>query len=163
MTFFFDLGPHVKAEHLVHVVAGQRAALTDHFGAADALFCGLEDHQHIELFVFAVVFVQIVAQGQHHGHVGVVAAGVHAAVGGGKGQPCLLLDGQGVHISPESEGVAGAIVKKGGVAGAAHLFHGAIQAFQVLANVFAGLEFLAGSLRHLVQVSAVLDVIFHGV
>ena len=138
----------------------QSAAIADHLGTADALLGRLEDHQHIEL-IFLVVFLQIIAQSQHHGHVGIVAAGVHAAVLAGKRKTGLLLDGQGVHIAPEGDGILCAIVKKGGVTSAADLLHLAVKLGQMSAYIFTGLKFLTGDFGNLMQIPAILNIVFH--
>ena len=51
---------------------------------------------------------------QQHGHVAVVAAGVHAArAPGGVGVVADFLDGQGVHVGPEADGAGAAAQAQG--------------------------------------------------
>ena len=91
----------------------QNAALTQALGATGSLLGGLEQEQYVS-GQSGEVSGHIFRQGQRHGGVAVVAAGVHlSGIRGGVGQTGALCHRQGVHIRPEGHGFSFSGVKKG--------------------------------------------------
>src|SRR5699024_6254403 len=74
-------GPYMIAEDLCDIELVELAAFDYRLCAADTLLGRLEYENYIEL-VFFVIFCQIVGQSEEHGHMTVVAAGVHKALVG---------------------------------------------------------------------------------
>ena len=95
--------PVVHAKHRLHGELGEQTVL-DHFtGPTPAFFGRLEDeiHRAVEVSVLG----QMLRGGQQHGHMAIVTAGVHLAwVLTGVGELVELLHGQGVHVSPQTNG-----------------------------------------------------------
>ena len=71
----------MDAEHLADIVFGEDPALADLFRAAQGFLGRLEDEQDIVIKFFDRV--DVFPEGEHHGHVAVVTAGVHPAGMGG--------------------------------------------------------------------------------
>ena len=104
--------PRVLRRHHVHAVrrvgppaGGVEHALVDHqAGAVPALLTGLEHEDHITAQRLPVLHQQ--PRGPHqHGHVQIVAAGVHRPVDlAGEGDPARLCHRQRVHVSPQQYG-----------------------------------------------------------
>ncbi len=79
----------------------------DHGLGANVFLVGLEHENDVAGQAFAL-FGQNFRGNQQHGGVRIVPASVrHARGGGGKGQACFLLDGQGVHVCAQHKGGAG--------------------------------------------------------
>ena len=150
--------PDVQAEDGVHTV--QHAVLHIVLRAVADLLGRLEDELHLAAGQLILHVTEDLGRAQEHGHVVVMAAGVHdAVVLGGKGQAGALLHGQGVDVGTEHDGLAGAAgVQRGDETGVvregldlqAHGLH-------VLDQGLGGLNLLEAQLRVLVVVSASLD------
>ena len=98
------------------VHAFQRAG-SDHVARADRyLLGGLEDYAHLAVQAFPQV-VEHANRSEHHGHVAIVAAGVHDAPGfGGVVEPGALGYWECVHIGAQRDalrGLAGGVVGAG--------------------------------------------------
>ena len=92
---------------------------------------------------------------ERHGHVPVVAAGVHAAfVAARKRQPRRLLDGQGVHVGADRHGLRPPQVKVGAHGAAAGLEDLAAEPFKHAAHVGGGLGKLVVELGDAMEVAA---------
>ena len=101
---------------------------------------------------------QPLGQVQDHGHVGVVAAGVHPPrVAGGKGQAGVLLDGQGVGVAAEGDGVVPAKVKEGAQGPRNGGGQFTPQGGEDLSEIGQGLWQVPVQFRDLVEGPAVLD------
>ena len=95
-------------------------------------------------------------QGQHHGGVAVVAAGVHlAGMDRGPGQAGALRNGQSVQIRPEGDGFRFACVKEGAYAAGNGSRDLTGQAFQYGTDVSGGFGQMVVQLRDAVQSPAV--------
>ena len=106
------IGPDMNAEAGIHAVHG---ALLDHgFGAQGHLFRRLES-QLDGAAKLVLMVVQNAGGGEHGGGVAVMAAGMHhAGILAGVGSAGLLLNGQGVHITAQQDGLAGLGALDGG-------------------------------------------------
>ena len=93
---------------------------------------------------------------QLDGGVAVMAAGVHdAGVLGGEGEAGLLLDGEGVNVAAEHDGLPrAAALQNAHHAGFQVTLRGDAQGFQVVLNDPGGAEFLQPQLRMGVEVPA---------
>ena len=115
----------------------------------------LEDQQHIVGQI--LLFAEPPGQLQENGHVAVMAAGMHhPRVGRGVGHLVLFLDGQGIRIRPEGNGILLSEIKKsaqGAVHGRKHL---AVQVFQSGTQIFHGLGQVPVQFRDPVQRPAVI-------
>jgi hypothetical protein len=98
----------VQAIDLLHAEALHHAVL-DHLTPAAAAFFGrLEDQDGRSVEVAGLG--QVAGCAQQHGCVSVMAAGMHLARHGGAiGQVGLLLDGQGIHVGPQANNLAGTL------------------------------------------------------
>lgn len=105
----------MQAEDPACVVAGKHSGLAQAQSAAGGLLGGLEEKEHVPR-QGVQMRPHVFRQGQHHGSVAVVAAGVHfAGVDGGPGQAGALRNGQGVR-PPEGDGFGFVRVKEGAYA-----------------------------------------------
>ena len=122
-----------------------------------ALLSGLEDQADGPAEQLRMFF-QIVGRPQEHGHMGVVAAGVHfALIPGGVGHAAQLLNGQGVHIRPDGHRFAGGAARDvGNDPGAGRLFSLDAILRQLFQNIGRRLCLLKPQLRALVEVLIVL-------
>ena len=147
----------MHTEDAAHPVALQHAALAQLPGTAGGLLRGLEQEQHV-VGQFLYVFRCPLRQGEHHGHVAVMAAGVHApGVLRGIGQTRFLRHGQGIHVCPEGHGIAAAGVKPGADAPGGGRKNLAAQGLQDRTNILDGLRQLIIQLRDAVQTAAMIN------
>ena len=153
------LGPEVAGDGVVHLGVVHDARFDHRLGPARAFLGRLED-EHGRTGQARLQPVQDGRRTERHGHVGVVAAGVHAAgVGGGEGQPGLLGDRQGVHVRPDHQGRPGPAGPEepddaGARNPAAHL---QADRGEPRRHVGRGLHLLKTGLGDLVQLSARFD------
>ena len=150
--------PDVQAEDGVHTV--QHAVLHIVLRAVADLLGRLEDELHLAASQLVLHVAEDLGRTQEHGHVVVVAAGVHdAVVLRGKGQAGALLDGQGVDVRAEHDGLAGAAgVQRGDEAGVVREgLHLQAHGLHVLHQGLGGLKLLEAQFRVLMVVSASLD------
>ena len=102
--------PQVKAEYCPHLIPLKQTGFANGLCTAGGFFRGLKYQQYV--IAQAVFFRKPAAQLQYHGHVTVMAAGMHTALMYRcKGQPCLFADGQRVHIRPKRYGALPSPVK----------------------------------------------------
>ena len=135
----------------------QNAALAQPPGAAGGLLRRLEQEQHIP-GQFRDMDGHIFGQGQRHGGVAVMAAGVHlSGMNGGIGQSGGLSHRQGVHIRPEGHSLQLSGVEKGTDAAGDGGGDGTAQRLQNRTDVGRGLRQLVIQLRNAVQGTAVID------
>ena len=105
-----QLRPEMQAEDARNAVLFQNPGLADRLGAAGRLLGRLEDQQDVARQ--RLLRRDEIRQREQHGHMAVVAAGVHPPlVGRGKGQPAALTDGQRVHIAAEGDRFAFSEIK----------------------------------------------------
>ena len=164
----FGLGLDVHAEHGIHLGLVEHAFLHHELGPAlhagqRAFLGGLKD----ELDGAGQVgfhLAQHLGRAHEHGHVGVVAAGVHHAHGlaqvggfyfGGEGQVVVFGEGQAVHVGAQGHHGAGlAAAQNAHHAGAGHAgLHLQAQLFEVRGNDAGGAGFLVAQLGVLVNVA----------
>ena len=158
-----QVGQDVQPEQGVEAGILQDACRDQPLGAAffllgRPLLAGLEDEDDGAGQALAHRGQQL-GGGQHVGHVGVVAAGVHPPrVLRGAGQPGRLLDGQGVHVGAQPDHGAGAAAAQDGLdAGAGDArAHFEPQFFQVGGDEGGRLLLLEAELGDLVQLAAQL-------
>ncbi|MNT17612.1 hypothetical protein D3C72_1527700 [compost metagenome] len=152
------------AGHVVHGEDGVAGVLREQpvfhhaLGAAQPFFGGLEDQ--VERAVELAMPGQVVRRGQEHRRVAVVAAGMHdALVAAGVRQAGGLLDGQRVHVGPQSQALAAvAAAQLPYDAGAAQpALHVIAPLRQALRHQVAGAEFLEAEFGMAVDVPADRD------
>ena len=150
--------PDMHAVNGVHTV--QRMLLHHLQSAHGGLLRRLEHQAHIA-GKLVLHLVEDLGGAQQHGHVVVMAAGMHLAlVVGGEGQAGLLLDRQGVNIGAQRHGLAGLAAVNGGgqaVAGLQLVNVGDAQCLQILLQMGAGVLLLAGELRAGVIIPAAIN------
>ena len=147
----------MQAEDAGNVMGFQNAALTQALGATGSLLGGLEQEQYVS-GQSGEVSGHIFRQGQRHGGVAVVAAGVHlSGIRGGVGQTGALCHRQGVHIRPEGHSFRLPGVEKGTDAAGDGAGQGAVQRLQDRANISHSLGQLVVQLRDAVQSTAVVN------
>ena len=138
------------------VVGLKDPALAQVFGPAGGLLRRLEEEE--DVVRQGGLLRQPLGQVQDHGHVGVVAAGVHLpGVAGGEGQAGVLLDGQGVGVAAKGDGLGPAEVEKGAQSPRNGGGQGAPQGGEYLAEIGQGLRQVPVQFRDLVEGPAVLD------
>lgn len=106
-------GPQVQAEDPADPVAIQHAALTQLSGAAGGLLRRLEEEEHVP-GQLGQMLRRILRQGQDHGGVGIVAAGMHPpGMDRGVGQVRGLRHRKRVQLRPKCHGIALPCVEPG--------------------------------------------------
>lgn len=106
-------GPQVQAEDPADPVALQHAALTQLSGAAGGLLRRLEEEEHVP-GQLGQMLRRILRQGQDHGGVGIVAAGMHPpGMDRGVGQVRGLRHRKRVQLRPKCHGIALPCVEPG--------------------------------------------------
>ena len=148
-------GVDVHADGALHP---RHDALTDHgLGALAQLLGGLEDEADGAAELLGVR-VEIFHRSQQHGHVVVVAAGVHdALVDAGKIQTGLLHNGQGVHIGAQQHRVAAlklAALQVAVQARGIETVVGDSRLVQLPADAVGGLKFLEADLGMQMELAA---------
>ena len=94
---WFSAGRIVHAVNFVTREAIKQPIFNHRFGAAQTLFCGLENHDHLALKIAR--FGQMFRRTQQHGRMCIMTTGVHFAIRlRFIGQVRFLMNGQGVHI-----------------------------------------------------------------
>ena len=146
----------MQAENRLDLMGPEYAGGADILGPAGGLLGGLEHQQHI--VGQALFLTETAGQFQKNCHMAVVAAGVHTALVLGMVVHLVpLLDGQGIRICPEGDGILLPKVKEG----AQGTFHGgkdlAVQLFQRSTEICHGLGELPVQLGNTVQGTAVFD------
>ena len=102
-----DHGDHMHGKGGIHLRIIQHTGLHRGFGALKDLLAGLEQQLHRALQLRFVVFQQLRCPQKDSG-VHIVAAAVHAAVGGFEGNIGFLPYGQGVHVAAQEEAFSAA-------------------------------------------------------
>ena len=138
----------------VHIGIFEHTGVNHVLGAAENLLGGLE-HELDGALNLVLMGLEQPGGAQQHGGVHIVAAGVHPAVGAGKRLAGGLLNGQGVHIGAEQNGLAGVLAAQqhhksrlaAGNGGQAHLlqfaFDNGKRIVQVKAGLGMGMKFAA--------------------
>ena len=109
-----------------------------------------------------LVVVEDAGSTQYHGSMGVMTAGVHQTVDLRlEGNIGFLMDRQGIDITTEGDGLAGAAgVDQANHIGASHTGIGNAHLIQLFADASAGPDFLVGQFRMPVEFLAQADDIF---
>ena len=137
----------------VHTGIFQQTVLDEELGPRAQLLAGLE-HQLDPASQLGLVLLQHLRRPQEDGGVHVVAAGVHAAVGGAEGQLVLLRHPKGVHVRPEEEGLL-PLPQDHGPAAGAHRLGLQPQLGQAVPDVGRGVGQVQPHLRDLMEGPAV--------
>ena len=150
--------------HAVNGVHTVQRMLLHHLQSAHGGLLRRLEHQAHVAGKLVLHLVEDLGGAQQHGHVVVMAAGMHLAlVVGGEGQAGLLLDGQSINIGAQRHGLAGLAAVNGGgqaVAGLQLVNIGDAQCLQVFLQMGTGVLLLAGELRAGVIIpTAINDVI----
>ena len=125
-------------------------------GAPGGLLRRLKDQQHVVGQVLLVL--EPFRQGQNHGHVAVMATGVHpAGVAGGEGQAGFLCDGQSVGIAAEGDGAGPSKIEKGTQGPGDRGGQGTLHGREDPTEVSQGFRQIPVQLRDLVKSTAMLD------
>src|SRR5688572_26850967 len=103
-----QLGVNVDSKDRVAVV--QTSGIQELLGTTWQILLRMLKQNSDETGERCPVSVEMRGSSKSHGGVGVMPAGVHHAIDlGAKWEPCLLLDRQSIHISPDSDGSAATI------------------------------------------------------
>ena len=150
--------PDMHAVNGVHTV--QRVFLHHPQSAHGGLLRRLEHQAHVA-GKLVLHLVEDLGGAQQHGHVIVMAAGMHLAlVVGCEGQAGLLLDRQSINIGAQRHGLARLAAVNGGgqaVAGLHLVNVGDAQCLQIFLQMGAGVLLLAGELRAGVIIPTAID------
>ena len=160
--------PDMKSDHAVHAADG--VEIVQHFLVAEARLLRHLEHADHSARQLLLHLVQHLGRSQHHGDVGVVAAGVHhALVLIGKFQPRLFFHRKRVDVSAERDGLPFLSALDGGgypAVGSQHL-KGNPHALKLLLNFAGSVLFLQREFRvpvkpssHLNDVSLIVVVQF---
>src|SRR5699024_12334386 len=96
------------------MVAFQDAGFAEQPSPAGVFLAGLKDEQNI-VGQLMIKIAQAESQSQQHGHMAVIAAGMHLSLAAAAVRPtALMCDPPGIHVAAESEGGRVAIAKKTG-------------------------------------------------
>ncbi|MPM13852.1 hypothetical protein SDC9_60212 [bioreactor metagenome] len=96
----------VEADDAVHGGVFEQPVLDHGGGSLSVLLRGLKDELHRSLEVVPALREDF-RRTEEHGGVGVMAAGVHVAVGGGEGKSRVLGHVEGVVVRPDAEDLSG--------------------------------------------------------
>ncbi len=95
----------MEAVHLLDAPTIHEAVVDHRLGPGAAFLSGLKDQHNSAVEV--ACFGKIAGRAEQHRGVSVVPAGVHAAWNRRSvGQAGVLLDGQGVHVGPQTDNLA---------------------------------------------------------
>ena len=143
------------AEDPGHVVFFYYTAFAYFLRTAEGLFGRLEYQQYIVIQVLG--FVYIFSEGQHHGHMSVVAACVHFPfVGGSVAAIIRFAYRKSVHIGPETVSILCSSVEKCAYAAVAEECEGAVQLFENGEKIFFRLRKISVQLRYHMKAAPVI-------
>ena len=98
-----NFGPHVAADGIVNLGIFHDAFIDHGFGATGP-FLGRLKHEFNGSSKFIPDFIKHGGRPQPHGHVGIMPAGMHHSVmGGRKLQTGFLLKQKGIHVGPDQQ------------------------------------------------------------
>ncbi len=127
---FRDHRPQMRPEHAYGIVFFHDSRAAYEMGAAWRLFAGLKDEQHVMIQLF-IKRVQALRESEQHGHMAVMAAGMHAAdVTAPEFARCRLGNGQRVHIGAENYRFLFSGIKKSGYRIFDRMFESAVEFFE---------------------------------